>query len=176
MFDILVDTKKKRRLVFLIFMVGMLFFTLITDLFFCLQLKKCTSISTLYQTCLQLQTGFYSKFVVLVVSSQKNLIQAFTTFDWLSFIGLFFLVLSHHHQKSKQVLYCGLGIYGVRLFSFGLMSIYLLKLASTNMVGNLVASIHVCVLILLVLTVLLLLMVLVLGIRLMKCYCDLFCF
>lgn len=158
MFDILVDTPQKRRELWLLIGLSVCFLSLMGDFFFCFGLIGKTSITSLYQTVQGLDTGFYSKLVFLLISNQRPLLQAFTTLDWIVFIMMFGLALSHRTKESRRVLGIMLIIYAVRMLSIAGIGAYLMFLASNKQIVDLMVAISLSVKILLLLTVMMMIL------------------
>ena len=147
MFDILVDTPKKRVYGVAIVLLFSLSIVLLLDLMFGFEVLKAPSFNQLLQLHTQSQRGFlayffnsclssgaaYLSFSFSTVLTYLSLIaKSFSFWDWLLMSGLWFFILSHHSHISKIML-CVLGAYfGGRLLLLGGIVAYLLQVLATN--------------------------------------------
>lgn len=147
MFDILVDTPKKRSCIVSICLLFVLSLVLLADLFFGFDVLKASSFNHLLNLTGQNTQSFFSYFFFSVLKSQAVFLQfsfstilsffmiiisSFSIWDWLLAVGLCGLIMSHHSQVSKITL-CILAFYFIfRLILLGGISIYLLQVLASN--------------------------------------------
>lgn len=142
MFDILVDTAKKRLGLMLIFTFSLVEIGLLADLLFGLEVLKSSQFSQLIALAQTHQDSFYAYFFFSCLSSGVAyldftittgfrylilIFKAFSLLDWVLLLVLLALFISHHSKLSKIAL-CWLGGYWfLRLLILGGISFYLLE-------------------------------------------------
>ncbi len=157
MFDILVDTRRKRLGLVLLVMAGLLFFLMASDLFYVTGIFSSRSTSALLARMDGSSTSFYARLIVFLLNSSLTslsswlaigleylfvLLRSLTNLEWLLVIGLLLFVLSHQERISRFMLYILTLHFILRFILAGALTLVFGEILATNDIHLLLNGVH----------------------------------
>ncbi len=180
MFDILVDTPRKRLGWFLLLMIFLVVVSLTFDLVFCVKILKTPDYASLLNGDWHEAQSFFSCFYYELTSSfpllearpvstiTKLILRSFSFFDWILMVGLWGMILSHRAHLTRLTL-CYLGGYFVSSLVLSLFGAgYLLKAVFANSASLFLSRVHILAGVLAAFCVIYIVIGIVWGIRVWK--------